>query len=124
MDRVPSPDNAVLDLNGCVGAGCESVPPDNRFRPDSLTEPAALRGRRDIDSAVVAALRQAMDSDHGLASPAWVVPLPEQFGEHPHGERADAPPEPHELSGRCDIDSAMVEALRQAMVGDRSSPRA
>jgi|HubBroStandDraft_1064217.scaffolds.fasta_scaffold468661_2 hypothetical protein len=124
MDRVPSGDQAIPDLGECVGAGSESVPPDDHVRLDRPTEPPAFLGRRDIDSAMVAALRHAMDSDHGLAAPVWVVPLPEQFGEHQHGDRCDSMPEPRELSGRCDIDSAMVAALRHAMVSDRASPRA
>lgn len=124
MGQVPSPDEGFPGLWECADAGLESPPPDDHVIPEPLIELRALLGRRDIDSAMVDALRHAMDSDHGLASPAWVVPLPEQLGENHQADGGGATLEPRELSRRCDIDSAMVEALRHAMVGDRSPPRA
>jgi hypothetical protein len=124
MDPVPSPDEGFPGLWERADVGPEAVSPDDQVIPEPLTEVRAILGRRDIDSAMVDALRHAMDSDHGLAAPAWVVPLPEQPAENHRGDGGDSMPEPRALSGRCDIDSAMVEALRHAMVGDRSSPRA
>ena len=102
MDRVPSPDDALPGLLACENAGSSgdhSAQADHSSQAtQQFHEPPALRGRSDIDMALVEALRHAMDPDPGGRSTPQV--------------------EPPALTNRCDIDTAMVEALRQAMVGD------
>jgi hypothetical protein len=96
MDRVPSPDDALPGLLACENAGSSGDYSAQAIQ--QFHEPPALRGRSDIDMALVEALRHAMDPDQGGRSTPRV--------------------EPPALTYRCDIDTAMVEALRQAMVGD------
>jgi hypothetical protein len=117
MGRVPSPEDALFGSLECDDAGSgapsaeatdqflqlrgashHSTAIHDRFDQEPSSEPAALRGRSDIDLAMVEALQHAMDPDYALRSTPWV------------GSRA--------LSSRCDIDTAMVEALRRAMDGD------
>lgn len=80
------------------------------------TVPKALTGRADIDSAMVEALKSAMASDHGPSGPGWETPNRDQFGGARRsidlGVSTWGPPE---LARRCDIDLAMLDALRHAM---------
>jgi hypothetical protein len=96
MDRLPSSDDALQGFPECADARSShghAVGPADR-----ILESTALRGRSDIDMAMVEALRHAMDIDGALRSAPWVG-------------------SPASLS-RSDIDTAMVEALRLAMAGD------
>jgi hypothetical protein len=68
--------------------------------PGFSTEAAPAAGRRDIDAAMLEALRQAMTVDGGLSGAV----------------RAAAAQ--HE---RLDIDAAMLEALRQATIAHHGS---
>jgi hypothetical protein len=100
MDRVPSPDDALqgpLAWDDAKSSSAHYVGTTEQF-----LEPNALRGRSDIDMAMVEALRHAMDPDGGLRSAPWVGPPAS--------------------SNRSDIDTAMVEALGLAMV-DEPPPR-
>jgi hypothetical protein len=63
MVRVPSTGSAFQGSDPSDGAGSmgpNSVSAGDKVLDETLTEPPALRGRADIDTAVVEALRHAM----------------------------------------------------------------
>jgi hypothetical protein len=101
-------------------------------RCEETAESSALTGRPDIDSAMLDALRHATFSDHGFPGPGWVAPHRSQC-ERGQGEGiqlevvrntprgGDATSEPAPPARRPDVDEAMLDALRHAIVSDPRS---
>lgn len=95
--------------------------------PQTETESSTLIGRRDIDTAMLDALRHATVSDHGLSGPGWVAPDRSQFErgqlevvrQTPHHGESTSGTAP--LAKRSDIDEAMLDTLRHAIVSDPRS---
>jgi hypothetical protein len=108
---------ARADLDDVEGVGSDG--------PTLPAQSPTLEGRPDIDTAMVDALRHAMVSDHGPAARMWETPDTTFFDD------AGRAPDLGVLTGgaatpprRCDIDTAMVEALRSARASDREAPDA
>lgn len=87
--------------------------------------PRPLDGRADIDSAMVEALKSAMATDHGPSGSGWDTPNREQLGDARRSiDLMVSSWGPPEFKGRCDIDLAMLDALRLAMGADPGVPDA
>jgi hypothetical protein len=88
-------------------------------------EPKSLTGRTDIDTAMVEALRSALASDPGPPGPAWAASEQDQLGDvRRSADLVALTWGPPELARRCDIDLAMLDALRHAMGPDPEVPGA
>lgn len=87
------------------------------------TEQPTLKGRDDIDTAMVEALRQAKVCDRGFPLSGWVASEPDQLGVSPRsGDQGASTRQPLEPARRSDVDQAMPEALGQARVSDSKPP--
>ncbi len=107
-------------------------------RPEAATESSSLIGRPDIDTAMLDALRHATVSDHGFPGPGWVAPDQSQLerGQFERGQiergqfevvrqaphHGDSTSGPVPPARRSDIDDAMLDALRHAIVSDPRFP--
>ena len=130
LNELPEADGANLNRFTSVGATDQSflendtttyvaslsLLPDGDVTQGRAPEPKALTGRADIDSAMVEALKSAMASEHGPSGPGWETPNRDQFGDaHRSIDLGVSRWGPPEFAGRCDIDLAMLDALRHAM---------
>jgi hypothetical protein len=110
-----------LDPSSALVPGPEPVANDGC--QEMATESPTLIGRPDIDEAMLDALRHATVSDHGFPGPGWVAPdrgqleVVRQTTRHGGSMSGPSP-----LVRRPDIDEAMLDALRNAIVSDPRFP--
>ncbi len=97
LDTVESTDGSFLQLGQASHLFDLSFLPGDSHTEEPTVESAPLLGRRDIDDAMLEALRRAMVGDDGLSGPVRLTKVREE---------------------RLDIDAAMLEALRQAAASD------
>jgi hypothetical protein len=92
---------------------------NDRSSSDVRREAPTLIGRPDIDTAVLDALRDVMGSDDGAGTPAWPMTGRDQIGvAYRSADQDDSTCGASRLAGRSDIDTAMLDALRHAIVSD------
>ena len=123
--EIPWPNSERFDGSNDVEAVSGSIHQLERSRelaPGTATASPTLIGRPDIDTAVLDALRHASGSDHGFPGPGWVSPDRDGRGVVCQSAGQGDSTSGSALSRRSDIESAMLDALRRAIVSDPESP--
>lgn len=125
FNMVGAPDQQFVEDATVTPGASLSLLADDDGPLASPPAPRALSGRADIDTAMVEALKSAMASDHGPSGSGWDTPDREQFGDARRSiDLMVSTWGPPEFAGRCDIDLAMLDALRLAMGADPGVPDA
>lgn len=129
MDRVTAPENHSAEIpwldsqrfdgsNDGEGGSPNELDAFSGLVPETATASTTPIGRSDIDTAVLHALSHALSSDRGFPEPGWVSPDRDGRGIVCHSEdRGDSTPGSSPTT-RSDIDVAVLEALRRAIVSD------
>ncbi len=125
LNLVGAVDQPVLEDDLVTSGASLSLVADGEAVQERPPAPKALHGRADIDCAMVEALKSAMASDHSPSGLGWASPDRDQFGGARRSiELAVSTWGPPELARRCDIDLAVLDALRLAMGPDPEVPYA
>jgi hypothetical protein len=143
MDRVTAPSASSAEmartssaaLNGSNNAGTVSASRHQLHEPNEFVdrsefmgdgacsevrfESPTLIGRPDIDTAMLDALRDVMGSDDGAGTPEWARTDRDRIGvAYRSTGQDDSACGASPLVRRSDIDTAMLDALRHAIVSD------